>query len=146
MCGIAGYICKQNVERERILSTLDLMKKTYEPTLSLEFCKGEPRVGISDRIIIRNDGNGVAKNVKVYYRFYIEQRVSGEMWEESENDLEDGAPILELGNLSAGRELRKFIHLKEDAYAIRIQAEYEDVLGEDYKDYAKVYLEDAETC
>lgn len=94
------------------------MRKTYEPTLSLDLSRdrlGRPR---NYEIIIRNDGNGPAKDVELQYCFYIEQMVPGETWEESENDLKPHGPVLGLGNLGPGIKLHRLTgRVEENKYA-----------------------------
>ena len=134
------------------VQTLELMKKTYEPTLSLDLCKfyesSHEGTFPQYRIIIRNDGNGPAKNVKLCYRFYIEQYKPGETsWVESEKDLEQGGPVVQIGSIAPGRELKRRVNKTRNAYAVCLEASCEDVLGKSHECCCeKVYFDDAETC
>lgn len=143
-------ICYTNKQNKTVNKhneqTLELMRKTYEPTLSLDLSRdrlGRPR---NYAIIIRNDGNGPAKDVELWYRFYIQQMDPAEDWRESENDLEPHGPVLRLGNLGPGTKLHRSTgRVEENKYAIYLEARYKDIFGLDYKSIVeKIYLDDVE--
>lgn len=126
--------------------TLDLMRKAFEPTLSLDLSKDRHGRPNCYEITVRNDGNGVAKKVKLCYCFYIQTEVSGETWVESENDLESHGPILDLGNLGSG--LKRYESTGEidgNKYAIYLEARCRDVFGKECKFInSKIHFDDAE--
>ena len=135
--------------------TLEVMRKAYEPALSLDLWRKEKKVLSANGkkthpnygITVRNDGTGPAKNVKFYYRFYVERRELGETsWRESENDLELGGPIFDIGNIAPSREWEWRLNtIKEDVYAVHLEASCEDVFGKkNYELKRKIHLEDTE--
>jgi hypothetical protein len=98
----------------------------YEPTLFLDLWRKEKKVLSANGkkikpiygITVRNDGMGPVKNVKFYYRFYVERRELGETsCRESENDLESHGPIFDIGNIAPSKEWEWRLNtIKEDVY------------------------------
>lgn len=135
--------------------TLEVMRKAYEPALSLDLWRKEKKVLSANGkkikpvygITVRNDGMGPAKNVELHYRFYCMRIEPGKTWEESENDLEPHGPIFDIGNIASSREweVRLVDITKEDVYAVHLEASCEDVFGKkNYELKRKIHLEDTE--
>lgn len=130
--------------------TLELMKKAYEPTLSLDLCRetSYEAPGQQFWIIIRNDGNGSATKVELYYRFYIGKFKSGETSRvESEKDLAQGGPAVQIGSMAPGMERKRALFIPAiDAYAVHLEVRYDDVFDKRRKSSVKVFFEDVWGC
>ena len=143
---------------------LEVMRKSYEPALSLELWKTTPgppyQVEGSDKIpyiygvTIRNDGMGPAKNVKLtcWQGYMPLPTETEEIWKESDKDFTDGPTFNDIVNIAPRRkcekrlgDLKNVSEGKGPVYAVTLQAICEDVFGnKNYEVKCKIHLDDAE--
>jgi hypothetical protein len=136
-------------------------KKSLEPALSVSLWRvsmyGQgPIDGYG--VAIKNDGHGIAKNVKLSLNWAFEPMDTSDYpsaWEFMEEELSKTETI-DIGNIASKDEenssLSKFIEPKDilemnNIYGVKLEVICEDVFGqrlEEYRDIKKILLRDAE--